>query len=186
MTMTQQGRERSAKSKKNSTGPIAATRPEPYRENSQWTRAQFAAVAAPAAEWGQPVRHMAPLSARYSGQLSRHGYRMGPGVDLQDAQLAHADLRWTNLRCANLKNADLQQVNLCGASLIKADLTGADLSNADLTGADLVGANLTDIRFTGASFMGARYSQASTRLPRRFGSPESLGMVAVDAYQDIG
>lgn len=84
-------------------------------------------------------------------------------VNLQAADLSHADLVGINLsRC------DLSTVGLCGADLRRADLSGADLSGAklsgaDLNGADLVSANLNQADLTGASLYVANLSHAWLR-----------------------
>lgn len=69
--------------------------------------------------------------------------------DLEDVNLANADLQGIDLSYsilfqANLSGADLRGANLGDAFLISADLTGADLTGADLSDADLVGANLNN------------------------------------------
>ena len=78
------------------------------------------------------------------------GYRIGPGVDLLDANLMQADLRRANLEGASLPRANLYAADLRGACLIGADLSGADLKRADLRGADLMGADLDCANFYGA------------------------------------
>jgi len=108
---------------------------------------------------------------------------IGPGVDLQRANLAgedlsganlsEADLSGVHLEGADLSGADLSGANIFGAylegaNLQGADLTGADLSgdrlsNADLRRADLTGANLNSANLTGANLYGADLSHADLR-----------------------
>ncbi|MDE0037722.1 MAG: pentapeptide repeat-containing protein [Gammaproteobacteria bacterium] len=69
------------------------------------------------------------------------------GVDLSNADLAAADLRWVSLEGSALDNADLARsdlrwsnmasTNLSGAALVSADVRGAQMALANLNGADL-------------------------------------------------
>jgi len=61
------------------------------------------------------------------------------GVDLEGTDLTGADFRDANLKDANLRNAYLGAANLAGANL-----EGANLEFADLEFADLAGVMLTD------------------------------------------
>ena len=89
-------------------------------------------------------------------------------VDLQQANLADADLTHAFLHEANLCDAELSGAtmvgtNLCRASLRNARLAGADLhranfDRADLAGADLSGANLERTLFVGTIVSKARFS----------------------------
>lgn len=74
-------------------------------------------------------------SALRNGWSLVDGYLVGPGADLNSADLSAADLT----------GADLDQATLTGADLAGATLTDADLANANLTGADLDGATLTGV-----------------------------------------
>lgn len=105
------------------------------------------------------------------------------GLDLDQEQLAGADLHGSNLAGASLiqaglTGADLHGANLAGAKLGQADLAGANLSGANLTGAgigqtdlknaDLRGAVLTDaattqVFLTGADLRGADLRGADLR-----------------------
>ena len=51
-----------------------------------------------------------------------NGYKIGPYVDLRDANLCSVDL----------SDANLCRANLCGANLHRADLHGADLRGTNL------------------------------------------------------
>ncbi len=57
------------------------------------------------------------------------------GINLQNADLAGANLNRTSLRNANMRNADLQKTSLCLAKLRDADLSNANLCEADLSNA---------------------------------------------------
>lgn len=58
---------------------------------------------------------------------------VGPGLDLQDANLEQANLSGANLSTANLRNSRLFGANLNGANLTGANLTDAVLSGATWT-----------------------------------------------------
>ncbi len=107
------------------------------------------------------------------------------------ALLSRSDLKGANLFRADLREASLDRANLQDANLIRADLRGADLSYADLTGAYLTKANLldTDLRFANlrnangvskAQIAQAK-TNASTRLPRFFELPDSVGILWPDS-----
>ena len=80
------------------------------------------------------------------------------GIDLGNAKLQGAILRFANLSGANLGYANLRGADLTGANLQGADLSGAnmrevimnptDLSDADLSYANLRDADLTDSYMT--------------------------------------
>ena len=108
------------------------------------------------------------------------GYRIGPGVDLLDANLMQADLRRANLEGASLPRANLYAADLRGACLIGADLSGADLKRADLRGADLMGADLD-----GAYFYGAKVDPEQMRLIEA-ASREMLASIIVDDQFSLG
>ncbi len=70
-----------------------------------------------------------------------------PVLQLEGANLDHADLtefrlRDASLRGADLRGTDLQGADLSGSDLSYADLRGVNLTNADLSAANLSGANL--------------------------------------------
>jgi len=70
-----------------------------------------------------------------------------PVLQLEGANLDHADLTEFRLRDASLRGADLrgtalQGADLSGSDLSYADLRGVNLTNADLSAANLSGANL--------------------------------------------
>jgi hypothetical protein len=84
-------------------------------------------------------------------------------VDLVNANLRKAILRFANLSNADLRQANLDWAKLDGANLRNSDLRGANLCNAslksvDLRDADLRGANLKYAYIEDASLGGARYS----------------------------
>jgi hypothetical protein len=68
------------------------------------------------------------------------GYLIGPGADLEDAELSFAGLAGADLDGANLIHAELISADLAGADLAGANLFGADVSDADLQDADVSGA----------------------------------------------
>jgi uncharacterized protein YjbI with pentapeptide repeats len=70
------------------------------------------------------------------------GYLIGPGADLDEAELSFADLSDTDLSGADLAYANLISANVSNADLAKADLYGANVSDADLKGADVSDADL--------------------------------------------
>ena len=71
------------------------------------------------------------------GKGTVNGYKIGPDVNLDGADLRNADLRGADLIGANLTRSDLR-----GADLTEANLYGANLSSANLAGANLRGAVL--------------------------------------------
>jgi uncharacterized protein YjbI with pentapeptide repeats len=77
-------------------------------------------------------------------------------ANLQGAGLAFANLQWADLRNANLQWAKLWEANLQGTSLAYVNLEGADLSHANLQGANLSGANLEGADLSGANLQEAR------------------------------
>jgi len=91
-------------------------------------------------------------------------------ISLRDASLIGADLRLADLRGANLGGTDLLETNLMGAylgganigwaNLGEAHLEEADLDSAYLSGANLSGANLSGANLSGANLSGANLSGA--------------------------
>jgi uncharacterized protein YjbI with pentapeptide repeats len=84
-------------------------------------------------------------------------------ANLADADLTHAFLYEANLCDAELPGATLVGTNFCRARLRNARLTGADLhranfDQADLAGADLSGANLERTLFVGTIVSKAKFS----------------------------
>ena len=79
----------------------------------------------------------------------------GMEIDLDDADLAYADLERVNLAGAHLRNANLENAWLAGANLAGADLRGANLREASLTSANLRGADLRDANLHFTALMGA-------------------------------
>lgn len=71
-------------------------------------------------------------------------------IDLSDAYLHGANLRFASLCDANFRRADLSEADLSSADLQEADLSAADLSGADLQDADLTGADLRGADLRGA------------------------------------
>lgn len=92
------------------------------------------------------------LSGNITGQPSAFpdgwtlagGFLIGPGTELDGA-----DLHGLDLSGAHLQNADLSFANLTGSSLSNADLTDADLQGADLTNATLTGAVVNGANWDG-------------------------------------
>ncbi len=93
-----------------------------------------------------------------TGWTLTQGYLVGPGANLNIAELTNADLTGADLAGTNLIAADLTGTTLTGADLTGADLTGADLTGADLTNADLTNADLTNADLTGAALTGVTSS----------------------------
>ena len=100
------------------------------------------------------------------------------GVNLHDADLSDAKLRYAylgdadlsgvNLHDADLSGAKLRDAYLCdadlsGANLHDADLRGANLRGANFNGADLSDAELRDVYLSGANLSGANFSGANLR-----------------------
>jgi uncharacterized protein YjbI with pentapeptide repeats len=84
------------------------------------------------------------------------GNLLGPYVDASGAQLADADLQGlvitgAELNDANLASANLRNISGVSARLFNSVLTGADLRGANLNQADLRDAVLTGVLFTGAT-----------------------------------
>lgn len=102
------------------------------------------------------------------------GYLIGPGADLQQADLSSFDLKrvtsgpyrgnptmpqaWQFRNGyfigpgVNLESVDLASKNMTGASLRSASLRKADLSSSDFRGASIVGANLDYADLSNARF----------------------------------
>ena len=101
--------------------------------------------------FGQPLRMRA-------GWKVINGYLVGPGANIDQANLIDGDLTGvksgeiTGTPSALPPNWDLVNGYLIGpgADLTESDLTDADLSGKDLDGATLTGANLTNTNLTGA------------------------------------
>lgn len=77
------------------------------------------------------------------------------GADLENANLAGAnlsgiDLREANLNDANLSGAHLDRADLGKASLLRCNLSQSDLNQTNLEAADLRWANLSDANLRGA------------------------------------
>ncbi|MBN8620201.1 MAG: pentapeptide repeat-containing protein [Anaerolineae bacterium] len=75
-------------------------------------------------------------------------------INLSNANLSRAYLRWTNLNHANLSGANLTRANLSGTYLRETDFSAANLSVADLEKADLTGACLRGANLTGSMLLG--------------------------------
>ncbi len=89
----------------------------------------------------------------------RRSEQDGPrALNLQDVNLARAELHE-----ANLSGADLRGANLIGANLFRADLIGANLFRADLIGANLIGADLRGADLRGADLSRADLFSANLR-----------------------
>ncbi len=84
--------------------------------------------------------HGKPASVPHGYRLV-HGYLIGAGVSLADA-----DLGRINLSGVNVSNADLAGVDLGRANLGRADLAGTNVAGADFHGANLSHASLKDAR----------------------------------------
>lgn len=80
-------------------------------------------------------------------------------ADCTRAALAGIDLSNLNLEVANLSHANLKNAKLRGTNLRKVDLTGADLTGADLSGANLEGANLSNTQLEKANLRDANLSE---------------------------
>jgi hypothetical protein len=92
--------------------------------------------------------------------------KLGPGANLQHADLqglnlSGYDMAGDNLQGANLDCDDLAGTNLAGANLQGATFTESDLAGASLVGANLQSAQLVDTTLTGADFQGANLQNAN-------------------------
>ena len=81
-------------------------------------------------------------------------------LDLRNAHLENADMRWLNFAGVDLQNAyltesDLTKTELSGANLMGADLSSAHLFSTDLSDADLLNTNLSDARLFDADLSNA-------------------------------
>jgi uncharacterized protein YjbI with pentapeptide repeats len=83
------------------------------------------------------------------------------GVNMGEADLTGAIMRYTDLSNTNLYNSKLHNADLRYADLSNTYLSGADLTDADLTGADLTGADLNNADLTGANLNGADLRNAN-------------------------
>ena len=81
-------------------------------------------------------------------------------ADLSGVDLSGAHLNYAYLQEANLAEADLRKAFLTNAHLEAANLADADLRKAALLWADLSGANLSEANLSGANFNGANLSRA--------------------------
>ena len=105
--------------------------------------------------------------------------------DLEDMDLAEAELKGVslvgiNMEGANLAGADLELADLSDANLENANLRETDFKSANLKGADLEGANISDADFRGANLedvMGLTIAQlmqacldSATRIPSEISS----------------
>lgn len=90
-----------------------------------------------------------------------NGYLVGPGADLDQANLVEASMAGADLADANLTGAQLSLVNLKGADLQNADLADVDATDTDLAGANLAGASLQHAAIDGAALQLASMSSAN-------------------------
>jgi hypothetical protein len=95
-----------------------------------------------------------------------NGYLVGPGANLQNANLQGANLAGLNLSSANLIGANLISANLQGSNLSSANLYGANLGSANLRSANLRNANFTSaelnrVDMRGADIAGTVFTNAS-------------------------
>jgi uncharacterized protein YjbI with pentapeptide repeats len=74
------------------------------------------------------------------------------------------NLNESDLAGADLHNVDLRNANLAGVDLSYATLTGADLSDVNLNGVDLSRTNLSKANLSRARLTGADLSYANSRL----------------------
>ena len=123
-----------------------------------------------------------------------------PGSQLDNANLAKADLSFTDFRGSSLKSADIEKAKMIRASFAEADLQDANLSrveayrvnfngsaangakftNAEVQRADFRGAKLRDADFTkaelgradfrGADITGSRFTMANLARARVAGA----------------
>jgi hypothetical protein len=84
-------------------------------------------------------------------------------ADLDEGTLRHAEVRGVYLVRASLRYGHLEGADLRGSDFTDADLTGADLRDADLTQATFARARARKADFTGAKMAQADFSQADTR-----------------------
>ena len=89
------------------------------------------------------------------------GYLVGPGANLDHADLAGSDLSSVNLTGASLRYASLQATDLTSANLTNAVLTAADLQDATLSRANLTGTNLSRSNIDTADFLFATLNNVS-------------------------
>jgi hypothetical protein len=82
-------------------------------------------------------------------------------ADLAGAQLSGAKLSNTSLSGANLSRASLSGADLSTARLVRANLSGANMSTAHLRAANLRDANLSNADLSGANLSGANLSYAN-------------------------
>jgi uncharacterized protein YjbI with pentapeptide repeats len=82
-----------------------------------------------------------------SGYAIGHGYLVGPGVSLPDADFANLALPIS--------------FDFAGADLAGASFSNTTVENGDFAGADLVGANFANGTYTGSSFVGANLTSAT-------------------------
>jgi uncharacterized protein YjbI with pentapeptide repeats len=69
-----------------------------------------------------------------------NGYLIGPGANLQSANLSNTNLWGGTMTNVNLTGAALNNANVSRAKLMNAKLTNAKLTNANLSYANLTGA----------------------------------------------
>ncbi|MCX6387241.1 MAG: pentapeptide repeat-containing protein, partial [Solirubrobacterales bacterium] len=77
------------------------------------------------------------------GWQIENGALIGPGANLEGADLSGLDLSGINLSGADLTDADLGETNLTGANLLLATLAGANLSGTNLKDAIVEGVDLS-------------------------------------------
>ena len=81
-------------------------------------------------------------------------------LDLRNAHLENADMRWLNFAGVDLQDAYLTEADLTKTVLSSANLMGADLSSAGLFSTDLSDAELLETNLSGARLMGTDLSDA--------------------------
>jgi uncharacterized protein YjbI with pentapeptide repeats len=102
-------------------------------------------------------------------------------TDLRGADLEDANLAWADLTGAHLEEADLDGANLKEAYLAGAHLEGADLSGANVKGAYLMRANLERAHLGGAHLEGAHLDGAHLK-DTRLGGAHLKGAYLIGAH----
>lgn len=84
------------------------------------------------------------------------------GLDLSSERLTGLEMQGADLSHANLSSAMIAGSNLAGANLANARLNGTTVAGVNLEGANFSGADLTNSRWIAVNIKGADFGDATT------------------------
>ena len=102
------------------------------------------------------------------------------GLDLSNERLLGIDMQGADLSHANLTNSFISVANFKGANLANANLIGATLAGVNLQGADFSGADLSDSKWISVDIEGATFGETVTAGTKSIGVKWSSSNVPPD------